>query len=107
VFSEKRIKDDADMFDRETDEEFFRNICCRIGEIRRKKGLTQEQLGIVADAATKEVQRWETMAGLSLRTLRKLSLALECHIGEFFKKPRRKRPGPGRPRKYENRQKDY
>lgn len=99
MFFEKRIKDDAEMLNRGSDEEFFRNICHRIREIRRQKGLTQEQLGVMADAATKEIQRWETMAGLSLRTLRKLSLVLECHIGEFFKRPRTKRPGPGRPKK--------
>ena len=100
MFWGKRIKDYAEMYNRGNDQEFYRNICHRIGEIRRQKGLTQEQLGVIADAATKEIQRWETMAGLSLRTLRKLSMALECHIGEFFKKPRTKRPGPGRPKKY-------
>jgi transcriptional regulator with XRE-family HTH domain len=94
-----RIKDYAEMFERETDEEFLRNISRRIGEVRRQRGLTQEQLGVIADAATKEIQRWETMAGLSLRTLRRLSIALECHIGEFFKRPKTKPPRPGRPKK--------
>lgn len=93
------IKDDAEMLEWETDEIFFRNIYHRIGEIRREKGITQEQLAAKAIADPKEIQRWETIGGLSLKTLRKLSKALECPIVEFFKVPKTKRPLRGLPRK--------
>ncbi len=87
------------MLEWETDEKFFRNIYHRIGEIRREKGITQEQLAVKAEADTKEIQRWETIGGLSLKTLRKLSKALGCPIVEFFKVPKTKRPLRGLPKR--------
>ncbi len=87
------------MLEWETDEKFFRNLYHRIGEIRREKGITQDQLGGRVNADTKEIQRWETVGGVSLKTLRKLSKALDCPIIEFFKAPKTNRPLRGFPRK--------
>jgi transcriptional regulator with XRE-family HTH domain len=64
---------------------FMKNIFRRIAEIRRERGITQEKLAEIMNVAPREIQRWESIGGLSLQTLKRFSEALECHPAEFFK----------------------
>ena len=67
---------------------FVKNICRRIAEIRKERGITQEKLAEMMNVAPREIQRWESIGGLSLKTLKRFSDALGCPATSFFEKPK-------------------
>src|SRR5579859_2693529 len=57
----------------------------RIGELRKKKGLTQDDLARKMDVTQRLVARWEGRENMKLLTLYRLSKLLKCEVIEFFK----------------------
>jgi transcriptional regulator with XRE-family HTH domain len=69
----------------------------RIAELRRGRGLTQEQLADAVDTSLKYLQRIEAGSeNLTIQSLVKLANALRAPLAALFEKPasvRRRRPG--------------
>ena len=78
---------------------FMKNIFRRIAEIRRERGITQEKLAEIMNVAPREIQRWESIGGLSLQTIKRFSEALECPVSEFFSTPKNNHNNDNRPRR--------
>jgi transcriptional regulator with XRE-family HTH domain len=60
----------------ERPEDFVLRVSRRIAEIRRSKGITQDQLAEVLHTATRNIQRLEAGQNLTLYTLARLAAAL-------------------------------
>lgn len=70
----------------------------RTGELRRERGLTQEQLAERLEVSLQYVQRIEGgRANLSIRSLVKLANALQVNVAELLAKPRSSKRTRGRP----------
>lgn len=61
-------------------------VITKLGELRKVKGLTQEQLARKADISTSYVQKFEqnSLSRYSVEYLNKLCKALECNIGDLL-----------------------
>lgn len=55
---------------------FIEQVARRIGEVRRAKGLTQEELAVALGIAVRNVQRIESGKNLTLHTLARVAYAL-------------------------------
>jgi transcriptional regulator with XRE-family HTH domain len=84
-------------------ERLVADIALRIAEIRRSRGLTQEELAARLGVTTRYVARLESGANLTVTTIAFVANALRIEPGELFEAPRsRERPKPGRPRRPEH-----
>jgi transcriptional regulator with XRE-family HTH domain len=67
----------------ERPEEFVVRVSRRIAEIRRSRGVTQDQLAEVLGTATRNVQRLEAGQNLTLHTLARLAAALDVTVADL------------------------
>lgn len=72
-------------------ETLLRAVKCRLVELRRRKGLSQEQVAELLEVDSRTIQRWEARSEkrVSLWTLCRLSIALDCSIRDFFEENNR------------------
>ena len=69
-----------------TDIKFLANVGSIIKEVRLEKGITQNELAIQCNFEKASMSRIESgKTNVTLLTLRKISLALEVEIREFFR----------------------
>ena len=59
----------------------------RIGELRKKKGLTQDGLARKMRVTTRLIARWEGVENMKVLTLHKISKIVKCKPIDFFKDP--------------------
>ena len=62
----------------ETPEEMNLALAQRLSRIRRRKGLTQQQLSERSNVSYGSIKRFETSGHISLLSLTKLCVALDC-----------------------------
>lgn len=63
------------------------NFGDKILEARKKKGLTQKELGVLLHVSDKVISKWETGRALpDLDMFREISKVLDIDVSEFFKK---------------------
>jgi len=74
----------------EDPDELVERVTRRIAEVRRSKGLTQEQLAERLETAMKNLQRIEAGQNLTLRTLARVASALEVTAVDLLLPPSRK-----------------
>lgn len=77
----------------------IRKVNRRIAEIRKDRGLTQAELAEKMDMGLRDLQELEAHSGMTLTTFFRFVEALDCHPKEFFKEPKTKRNGRGRPKR--------
>ena len=77
----------------------LKNIGRKIGELRAKKGLTQNKLAEKTNLSLIWLQQIEAGQEPSLKTLIEISNILDCDLIELFKKPSSSPPPRGRPSK--------
>lgn len=73
------------MANRTDPQEFVLKVTRRISEIRREKGITQEELASRLGTATRNVQRIEAGQNVTLHTLAKIANALDVDPGELLR----------------------
>ena len=66
----------------------------RIGELRKKKKLTQDGLAHKMGITTRLVARWEGKENMKVLTLYRISKILKCKPVDFFKEPSPKHRKP-------------
>ena len=73
----------------ETCEEINKNLAIRFKKLRKRKGLTQEELSIKSNVSYGSIKRFETTGNISLLSLTKLcsALHLESEINNLFSAP--------------------
>ena len=65
---------------------FLRDVGARLAEVRRTRGLTQEQLAEIVGVDPQTIQRAETgRTSLSLLRIRRVADALDVNLGELFR----------------------
>ena len=80
-------------------DQILRDVGRRVGEERIHRGWTQEQFAEQMGFSLKFGQRIEAgRENLTIRTLVSLSQHLGVDLVALFRKPRTKKPGPGRPK---------
>lgn len=80
----------------------LRELGLRIGEVRRSRGLTQEQAAEALGMLAPNYARIEQgRSNVTVDTLVRIANALDVPIGRLFTKPRTTRPAPGRPTRRE------
>jgi transcriptional regulator with XRE-family HTH domain len=80
-------------------ERLVADVALRIAEIRRSRGITQEELAARLGVTTRYVARLEAGANVTVTTIAYVANALRIEPGELFEAPRsRERARPGRPR---------
>lgn len=62
----------------ETAEEMDRNLAERVKRIRKRRGISQEELGRLSRVSYGSIKRFETTGQISLLSLTKIAIALEC-----------------------------
>ena len=62
----------------ETTEEIDIQVAKRLGKIRKRRGITQEQLSERSGVSFGSIKRFERTGQISLRSLTKLATALGC-----------------------------
>ena len=62
----------------ETPEEIDRALAGRLRNIRKRQGLTQQQLSDKSNVSFGSIKRFETSGQISLLSLTKLAVALNC-----------------------------
>jgi transcriptional regulator with XRE-family HTH domain len=67
----------------ERPEEFVVRVTRRIAEIRRSRGVTQDQLAEVLGTATRNVQRLEAGQNVTLHTLARIAAALDVTAADL------------------------
>lgn len=74
-------------FEWETAEEINFNLSKRLRLIRKRKSITQEQLSKISGVSFGSIKRFETTGDISLISLTKLAIALDCstEIKELFR----------------------
>lgn len=81
-----------------------RRVAKRIAEIRRAKGITQDEMAEKLRCATKNYQRIEYGQNVTIKTLTRIANLLGVTVTDLVPPPGRKRagkrpaPGPGEPR---------
>lgn len=71
----------------------------RIGELRKKRGLTQDGLAEKLGVTTRLVARWEGQENMKVLTLYRISKVVRCKMGDFFQEPRSSKAQKGRSRR--------
>jgi transcriptional regulator with XRE-family HTH domain len=66
-----------------------RAVAKRIAEIRRAKGVTQDQMAEALECATKNYQRIEYGQNVTIKMLARIANALDVSVAEFFEQPTR------------------
>lgn len=85
---------------RRHDHAVLRDIGRRIAEIRRLRGLTQEQLAEVLEMSPKFLQRLEAGSeNMGVLSLVQMATALECQLVDLFATPSSREIRRGRPPK--------
>ena len=81
-------------------ERVLRAVGRRVGELRRERGLTQEQLAEILELSVRYVQFVESgEENLTVTTLVKIANGLRVPVADLFAPPTKPKPGPGRPKK--------
>ena len=62
----------------ETPEEIDKALAVRVRNIRKRRGLTQQQLSTRSNVSFGSIKRFETSGRISLLSLTKLAVALDC-----------------------------
>lgn len=62
----------------ETPEEIDKALAVRVRNIRKRRGLTQQQLSTRSNVSFGSIKRFETSGQISLLSLTKLAVALDC-----------------------------
>ena len=62
----------------ETAEEINLQLARRIGRIRKRRGISQERMSELSGVSFGSLKRFETTGQISLLSLTKLAIALEC-----------------------------
>lgn len=62
----------------ETPEEINQALAKRVTDIRKRRGLTQEQLSEKSNVSFGSIKRFETSGQISLISLTKIAVALDC-----------------------------
>lgn len=79
--------------------ELRRAVGLRIGEIRRSRGLTQEDAAERLGMLTPNYARIEQgRQNVTLDTIVRIAVALDVAVVSFFRKPRRRQAKRGRPK---------
>ena len=86
------------MLKKESVELFIKKVNRRIAEIRIRNGITQAELAERMNVEVRDIQKWETDKSMTLRTIFRFKIALNCHAIELFQEPTTKKPGRGRPK---------
>jgi ribosome-binding protein aMBF1 (putative translation factor) len=73
-------------------EAFIKYVARRIGEVRRARGVTQEELAVAMGIAVRNVQRIESGQNLTLYTLARVAVALRADPSEFVLPPAARSP---------------
>jgi transcriptional regulator with XRE-family HTH domain len=83
----------------ELPEDFVRRVTQRIAEVRRERGVTQDELAEALGTATRNLQRLEAGQNVTLHTLARVATALGVDPEVFVVRPvrARRRYGPTRP----------
>ena len=70
----------------ETPEEIDLALAERLAGIRKRKGITQQQLAVRSNVSYGSIKRFETSGQISLLSLTKLAVALDCQaeISQLF-----------------------
>ena len=70
----------------ETPEEIDLALAERLAGIRKRKGITQQQLATRSNVSYGSIKRFETSGQISLLSLTKLAVALDCQaeLGRLF-----------------------
>lgn len=70
----------------ETPEEIDLALAERLAGIRKRKGITQQQLAVRSNVSYGSIKRFETTGQISLLSLTKLAVALDCQaeISQLF-----------------------
>jgi len=77
-----------------------RDIGCRVRELRRTAGLTQQALADLLDVEPREVRRIEAGGNTTVFTLVRVAQALDAPVASLFERPQsRTKPKRGRPKK--------
>ena len=71
-----------------------RRVAQRIAEVRREKGLTQDQLAESLQCATKNVQRIEYGQNVTIKTLTRIANALGVAVTDLVPPPSARRRSP-------------
>lgn len=80
-------------------ERVCRDLGQRVIELRREKGLTQQELAERMEIDPRDLRRVEAGDNVTVHMLVRLARALDVHIRDLFQPPRsRQRRRPGRPR---------
>jgi transcriptional regulator with XRE-family HTH domain len=80
-------------------EQVIENVGLRIGELRAMAGLTQAEVAERIEMTLTNFQRIEHgLQNLTLKTMVKIANAIGVPVAVFFKRPKKKRAKPGRPR---------
>jgi len=75
-----------------------KNIGRRIGEIRKKKGWTQQELADRAKVGVAYISKLEMGLNLTVHSIVKFSNVLQVPPGALFESPNKRQVLPGRPR---------
>lgn len=78
---------------------FIQSVNRRIAEIRTQRGITQAELAERMNVELREIQKWESHQSMTLRTIHKFSVALNCPIIDLFQKPKTNQSKRGRPKR--------
>lgn len=62
----------------ETAEEMDKKLALRVRRIRKRKSISQEELSIISGVSFGSIKRFETSGKISLLSLTKIAIALEC-----------------------------
>lgn len=62
----------------ETAEEMDKNLAERVKMIRKRRGISQEELGRLSHVSYGSIKRFETTGQISLLSLTKIAIALDC-----------------------------
>ncbi len=62
----------------ETPEEIDKALAERLKKIRKRRGMTQQQLSVRSNVSFGSIKRFETSGQISLLSLTKLAVALNC-----------------------------
>jgi len=81
----------------ETPQEFVRRVTRRIAELRREKGLTQDQFAEVLGTATRNIRRIEAGQNLTLFTLARIAAAIGVQPDDLLVSDVPGRRGSSRP----------
>ena len=70
----------------ETVDEILLNLAKRVIKIRKRRKITQQQLSVMSDVSFGSIKRFETTGQISLESLVKIAVALNCvdQIKELF-----------------------